>query len=47
VARSINAADNRMINLFPEIVPEADDLMSMPYSLVATRQRFNVYAGNY
>jgi len=24
-----------------------DDLMSMPYSLVATRQRFNVYAGNY
>lgn len=24
-----------------------DDIMSMPYSLVATRQRFNVYAGNY
>lgn len=24
-----------------------DDLMSLPYSLVATRQRFNVYAGNY
>lgn len=24
-----------------------DDVMSMPYSLVATRQRFNVYAGNY
>jgi hypothetical protein len=24
-----------------------DDLMSMPYSLIATRQRFNVYAGNY
>jgi hypothetical protein len=23
-----------------------DDIMSMPYSLVATRQRFNVYAGN-
>ena len=23
VARSVNAADNRMINLFPEIVPEA------------------------
>lgn len=23
-----------------------DDVMSMPYSLVATRQRFNVYAGN-
>ena len=23
------------------------DLMSMPYSLIATRQRFNVYAGNY
>jgi hypothetical protein len=23
------------------------DLMSMPYSLVASRQRFNVYAGNY
>ena len=23
VARSINAADNRMVNLFPEIVPEA------------------------
>ena len=22
VARSINAADNRMVNLFPEIVPE-------------------------
>ena len=25
----------------------ADDIMSLPYSLVATRQRFNVYAGNY
>ena len=24
-----------------------DDVMSMPYSIVATRQRFNVYAGNY
>ena len=24
-----------------------DDIMSMPYSLVATRQRFNVYSGNY
>ena len=25
----------------------SDDVMSIPYSLVATRQRFNVYAGNY
>jgi len=24
-----------------------EDIMSMPYSLVATRQRFNIYAGNY
>ena len=24
-----------------------DDIMSMPYSIVATRQRFNVFAGNY
>ena len=24
-----------------------DDIMSLPYSLVATRQRFNVYSGNY
>jgi hypothetical protein len=24
-----------------------DDVMSMPYALIATRQRFNVYAGNY
>ena len=24
-----------------------DDVMAMPYSLIATRQRFNVYAGNY
>ena len=24
-----------------------EDIMSMPYSLIASRQRFNVYAGNY
>jgi len=24
-----------------------DDVMAMPYSLIATRQRFNVYSGNY
>jgi hypothetical protein len=24
-----------------------DDVMSMPYSLIATRQRFNIFAGNY
>ena len=24
-----------------------DDLMSIPYAIVATRQRYNVYAGNY
>ena len=24
-----------------------NDIMSMPYSLVATRQRFNIFAGNY
>jgi len=24
-----------------------EDIMSLPYSLVATRQRFNVYSGNY
>ena len=24
-----------------------DDLMSMPYSLIATRQRFNIFASNY
>jgi hypothetical protein len=24
-----------------------DDIMAMPYSIVATRQRFNVYSGNY
>jgi hypothetical protein len=23
------------------------DIMSMPYSIVATRQRFNVFAGNF
>ena len=23
------------------------DIMSMPYSIVATRQRFNIFAGNY
>jgi hypothetical protein len=23
VVRSVNAADNRMVNLFPEIIPEA------------------------
>jgi hypothetical protein len=23
------------------------DIMALPYSLVGTRQRFNVYAGNY
>ena len=28
-------------------VNNPDDIMSMPYSIVATRQRFNVYAGNY
>jgi hypothetical protein len=28
-------------------VNNPDDVMSMPYSLVATRQRFNIYAGNY
>jgi len=28
-------------------VNSPDDVMSLPYSLVATRQRFNVYAGNY
>ena len=28
-------------------INNTDDVMSMPYSLVATRQRFNVYAGNY
>lgn len=28
-------------------VNSTDDIMSLPYSLVATRQRFNVYAGNY
>lgn len=24
-----------------------NDIMSMPYALIATRQRFNIYAGNY
>jgi hypothetical protein len=24
-----------------------DDVMSIPYAIVATRQRFNIYAGNY
>ena len=24
-----------------------DDIMSMPYAIVATRQRFNIFAGNY
>ena len=24
-----------------------DDIMSLPYSIVATRQRYNIFAGNY
>jgi hypothetical protein len=24
-----------------------DDIMALPYSLVATRQRFNIFAGNF
>jgi hypothetical protein len=24
-----------------------DDIMSLPYAMVANRQRFNIYAGNY
>ena len=24
-----------------------DDIMAMPYSIVATRQRYNIFAGNY
>ncbi len=24
-----------------------EDIMSMPYSLIATRQRYNIYAGNF
>jgi len=24
-----------------------DDIMAMPYSLVATTQRYNIYAGNF
>lgn len=28
-------------------VNNPDDVMSLPYAIVATRQRFNIYAGNY
>jgi hypothetical protein len=28
-------------------VNNPDDIMSMPYSLIATRQRYNIFAGNY
>lgn len=28
-------------------VNNPDDIMALPYSLVATRQRFNIFAGNY
>ena len=28
-------------------ISNPDDIMSMPYALIATRQRFNIYAGNY
>ena len=28
-------------------VNNPDDIMAMPYSIVGTRQRFNIYAGNY
>jgi hypothetical protein len=28
-------------------VNNPEDIMSMPYSIVATRQRFNIFAGNY
>ena len=28
-------------------INNTDDVMSMPYAFVATRQRFNIYAGNY
>jgi hypothetical protein len=28
-------------------VNNPDDVMSMPYAIIATRQRFNIYAGNY
>jgi hypothetical protein len=24
-----------------------DDIMSMPYSIIATRQRYNIFASNY
>ena len=30
-----------------ERINNPDDVMSMPYALVATRQRFNVYSGNF
>jgi len=28
-------------------INSSDDKMSMPYSIIATRQRFNIYAGNF
>ncbi len=28
-------------------ITNPDDVMSLPYAIVATRQRFNIYAGNY
>jgi hypothetical protein len=28
-------------------VNNPDDVMSMPYSIVASRQRYNIYAGNF
>ena len=28
-------------------INNTDDIMSLPYSIVATRQRFNIFAGNY
>ena len=28
-------------------ITNPDDVMSLPYSIVATRQRFNIFAGNY
>ena len=33
VARSVNAADNRMVNLFPEIVPECGTRGRVPVPL--------------
>ena len=30
-----------------KLINNPDDVMSLPYSIVATRQRFNIYAGNY